>query len=336
MEHSNKNQNITTEEVPIDSNYIRDEQNNNVVTPTIVDDKDKLIRSITWLHAFWVASGVPPLVLFSIGAIAATVGNPSWLVWTLSISIGFLQSFVYAEIAGLFPNKSGGASVYGALAWIRYGKVLAPISVWCNWFGWSPVLTIGTGLSAGYILSMFDSNALINTWQFRIVSLHFIQTDLSIRINSTFIIGAILMLVVFAIQHRGILSAARIQMMFAISALLPLIILGIVPLFLGKVHAKNFIPFAPLKRDATNNITTGNWDKAGITSFAGGMFIAGWSAYAFETAVCYTSEFKNPGSDTFKAILSSGTLGLKRMLDPGIYNGMGVAKAMAEMIGGGK
>ncbi|CAF4024278.1 unnamed protein product, partial [Adineta steineri] len=312
---------------------------------------EKLKRSIRWLDAFWVSSGVPALVLFSIGAITATVGNPSWFVWTSSIIIGFLQSFVYAEIAGLFPNKSGGASIYGAIAWVRYGKILAPISVWCNWFAWSPVLAIGTGLSAGYILSMFNSDALINTWKFKIVSLHFIKTDLSLRIDSTFVIGAILMLIVFGIQHRGILSAARIQMIFAICSLLPLIILGIVPLFMGKFHSKHFIPFVPLMRDATNNVTSGSWDRAGITLFAGGMFIAAWSTYGFETAVCYTSEFKNPGSDTFKAILSSGllclfvftlipitfqgTLGLKRMLEPDIYNGMGVAKAMADMIGAG-
>ena len=260
-----------------------------------------------------------------------------------------LQSFVYAEIAGLFPNKSGGASVYGAIAWLPYGKVLAPISVWCNWFGWSPVLVIGIGLSAGYILSMFDSNALVNTWQLKLISLNFIKTDLSLRINSTFVIGAVLMLIVFAIQHRGILSAARNQMVFAISSLLPLIMLGIVPLFIGRVHSNNFAPFAPLLRDASNNVTMGSWNRAGFTLFAGGMFIAGWSTYAFETAVCYTSEFKNPGSDTFKAILSSGllclfvftlipivfqgTLSLQGMLDPNIYNGMGVAKALAEMIG---
>ena len=38
------------------------------------------------------------------------------------------------------------------------------------------------------------------------------------------------------------------------------------------------------------------------------MFIAAWSTYGFETAVCYTSEFKNPGTDTFKAIFYSGLL----------------------------
>ena len=108
-----------------------------------------LHRKIDWTGAFWVASGVPALVLFSIGGIAATVGKASWLVWTISIIFGFIQSFTYAEIAGLFPGKSGGASVYGAVAWVRYAKFIAPTSVWCNWFAWSPVLAIGSGLGGG-------------------------------------------------------------------------------------------------------------------------------------------------------------------------------------------
>ena len=44
-----------------------------------------LHRTIDWKKTFWIASGVPPLVLFSIGGIAATVGTPSYIVWTLSI-----------------------------------------------------------------------------------------------------------------------------------------------------------------------------------------------------------------------------------------------------------
>jgi Amino acid permease len=85
--------------------------------------ESQLHRVISWKDAFWVASGVPALVLFSIGGIAAKVGTPSVLVWTLSVIFGFLQAFTYAEIAGLFPNKSGGASVYGAAAWVRILEV---------------------------------------------------------------------------------------------------------------------------------------------------------------------------------------------------------------------
>lgn len=97
-----------------------------------------LHRTLNWTHAFWFAAGVPALVLFSIGAIASAVGNISSLVCVISIVIGFLQCFTYAEISGLYPNKSGGASVYGAMAWVRYGKMLGPISVRANWFSWSP------------------------------------------------------------------------------------------------------------------------------------------------------------------------------------------------------
>src|SRR3981189_2963957 len=81
-----------------------------------------LERGVDWGGAFWVASGVPPLVLFSIGAVAATVGKLSWVIWTASIAMGFIQSFTYAEIAGLFPNKAGGTSIYGAIPWVRHAK----------------------------------------------------------------------------------------------------------------------------------------------------------------------------------------------------------------------
>ena len=113
----------------------------------------ELHRNIDWRGAFWVASGVPALVLFSIGGIAGTTGTLAFAIWTASMIMGFLQSFTYAEIAGLFPNKSGGASVYGATAWLRYSKFIAPLSVWCNWFAWSPVLSLGCSIAAAYILN---------------------------------------------------------------------------------------------------------------------------------------------------------------------------------------
>jgi len=308
-----------------------------------ITSTNQLQRSLSWTGAFWVASGVPALVLFSIGGIAATIGAPSWAVWTLSIFMGFLQSFTYAEIAGLFPSKSGGASVYGAIAWVRYSKLVAPLSTWCNWFAWSPVLAIGTGLAAGYILTLFfPETSAIRTWEITLFNLGAVKEGLSLRINSTFILGAVILVFIFMAQHRGIAKAAKIQMIMAITALLPLILIGVVPLFTGDVISANFAPFAPI---------SGAWNTGGWTLFLGGMFIAAWSTYGFETAVCYTSEFKNPKTDTFKAIFYSGllcmfvfimvpltfqgVLGVTGMTDPGILDGSGVAAAMAGMIHAG-
>src|SRR5215475_2472260 len=112
-----------------------------------------LRRTIDWRGAFWMASGVPALVLFSIGGIGAVGGRVAFAIWAVSVLMGFVQSFTYAEIAGLFPNKSGGASVYGAVAWLKYGKFIAPVSVWCYWLAWTPVLSLGCAIAAGYIMN---------------------------------------------------------------------------------------------------------------------------------------------------------------------------------------
>jgi len=333
-----------------------------------------LERGIDWTGAFWVASGVPPLVLFSIGAVAATVGKLSWVIWMLSIAMGFIQSFTYAEIAGLFPDKAGGTSIYGAIGWVRYGKLIAPISVWCNWFAWSPVQATGSALAAGYILNgLFAPDAMINTWQLTLLDLGSLKTGLSLRINSTFVLGAVILLAVKLIQDGGILRSANTTKIIGISAMIPLILIGVVPLFTGDIVKANFFPLAPLAHDALGRVADGTWNMAGITVFAAGMFLAAWSTYGFETAVCYTGEFKNPKTDTFKAIFYSGLLcvvvytlvpfafqgylGLGAlvqpavvdatgavttpavyggMLAPEIYSGMGVAAVMAKMVHAGQ
>jgi amino acid transporter len=117
------------------------------------DEFGGLHRTIDWKGAFWIASGVPALVLISIGGMGATAGKLAFLVWTISVVIGLFQAYSYAEIAGLFKNKSGGAAVYGSAAWLRYSKIIAPLSVWCNWYAWTPVLSLGCTIAAGYILN---------------------------------------------------------------------------------------------------------------------------------------------------------------------------------------
>ncbi|GAA5167205.1 APC family permease [Pseudonocardia eucalypti] len=306
-------------------------------------DAGELPRSITWTGAFWVASGVPALVLFSIGSIASTTGTISVLVWAISVTLGLIQSFTYAEIAGLYPNKSGGASVYGAMAWVPYSKFIAPVSVWCNWLAWSPVLAIGAGLGAGYLLTaLFPADAAINTWSVQLVDLGMLKDGLALRFNAQFLIAAGLLLLVFALQHHGILRAARVQTVVGLAVLIPLLVVGVVPMLTGDVLASNFQPFVPV---------SGAWDNAGWTLFAGGLFLAAWSAYAFETSVCYTSELRDPARDTPKAIFSAGlacllvyllvpfafqgTLGLDRLASKEIVDNTGVAAAMVDMVGGG-
>lgn len=336
-------------------------------------------RSIDWRGAFWVASGVPALVLFSIGGIAGNVGNLAVVVWSTSMVLGLIQSFTYAEIAGLFPNKAGGASVYGAAAWVRYSKIVAPLSVWCNWIAWTPVLSLGCSIAAAYILNALapipaadspetlryiaDNAALLTgtdaenaaaavaalTPQIRTWTL-FAQDlgPVSFSLNATFWIGVVLMLLVFAIQHRGILGTARVQKYIGLLVIVPMLIVGVVPILTGQINWSNYTPMVPLATPFEPQL--GSWSIHGWTLIFGGMFIAAWSTYAFETSICYTREFRDPKTDTFKAIFYTGlvclllytlvpftfqgVLGLHGMLAPSIGDGSGVAEAMSRMVGG--
>ncbi len=171
----------------------------------------------------------------------------------------------------------------------------------------------------------------------------------SFSLNATFFIGVVLMLVTFAIQHRGILGTANVQKYVGLLVIVPMLIVGVVPLVTGQIHWANYGPLVPLA--AAGAPAAGAWNAPGWTLVLGGMFLAAWSTYGFETAVAYTSEFKNPGTDTFKAIFYSGllcivlyilvpfsfqgVLGLDGMLAGPIGDGSGVADAMAGMVGGG-
>jgi amino acid transporter len=374
-----------------------------MVAETMVTDKGtgELVRALNWKGAFWVAAGVPPLVLFSIGGIAGVAGKAAFVVWIISMIMGFLQSFTYAELAGMFGNKSGGASIYGATAWLRYSKMIAPLSVWCNWFAWSPVLSLGCVIAAGYILNALypipaaDSQMVLDwvaanlstltpddprvvefltanagttatdaiaallagdgvaaltpavrTWEALSVAIPGLGT---LHFNSTFVIGAILMLMIFAIQHRGIASTATAQKWLAIIVLVPLLLIGLVPIFNGSIDYTNVTGILP--PSAAYSGVDGAWDIGGWTLFLGALYIAAWSTYGFETAVCYTRELKNPKTDTFKAIFFSGllccvffflipftfqgVLGQEGMLATGIIDGTGVGEALGNMAGGG-
>jgi len=312
----------------------------------------QLQRQLDWKGAFWASSGVPAGVLLTMGGVAAVIGQPSWVVFIASILMGFVQSFVYAEIAGLYPHKSGGASIYGAAAWLPYSKFVAPISVWCNWLAWSPVLTLGTSLGAGYVMaSLFAPTAAINQWHITLIDLGFVRQGLTFRINLVSIIATGFLLLTFALQHHGAARAAFAQKILGIVCLSPLILVGLVPLVTGDLPSNHLFPLLPMLRDAAGHAHFGTWNMAGLTVLMGAMFTAGWSTYGFETAVCYTREFKNPARDTYLAILSSGILciliftlvplafqahfGLEGLLDPTIADGSGVALALAKILNGG-
>jgi amino acid transporter len=249
-----------------------------------------LSRSLSWFDGFSIALGVPALLLFSVGSVAVLTGTLSPFIWILSVTVGLVQAFIFAQMAGSFPRKSGGHSLYGAETWRRRNRFLPPMTVWGNWFAWSPVLAIGGLLIGGYAQAQWLPG---QDWE---VSFG----PFSITIAT--VIGAAVLLAIFWINHFSIKDSARVQQILGVISLLPIALLIIVPVLEGKVDIDNLGPVAP---------PSGDWLSWGtFETIAAGLFVAAWSAYAFETTICYTAEFRNPGKDAPRAILGAGVLNL--------------------------
>lgn len=270
-------------------------------SPTSELTDQRLQRTITWKDGLWIVSGILPSVLLSIGAMATTLGPPSWIVWAIATIIALAHLLIYAEMSGMFPNHSGGASVFAAIAWQRYGKIFAPISIWCNWLGWSVSPAIAALIAGSYIISGFFANTAIAKFSWTILDLSAILPGITFKLNGAILAALAILLISFFLQHSGVLRMARVQFLMAVFSIVPLGFLTLFPLVLGKINWSNFTPFLL-------EGTTTWFDRSSLSLLIGGLYIAIWSTFSCEAALCYVSEFKNPEKDTPLVVLWSGAL----------------------------
>ncbi len=269
----------------------------------VSDAATKMKRDIGWQDAVWIVSSASSGVLLSIGSIAATVGPPSWLVWVAATLLALLHMPIYAEISGMFPNRSGGVSVYGAVAWQRYGKFFAPLNIWCNWLGWMPSGAVVGAIAGSYIVSAFFSGTPFASFSWTLLDLSAILPGIALKLDGSIVSGAVVMLLAFLLQHTGVLRMTRWQSLLVGLTIVPLLILTIVPVLSGKINWSHFAPFLV-------EGTTSWSDPEAFRLIMGSLFIATWTTFSCEVALCYVREFKAPQTDTIRATIASGLVSL--------------------------
>ena len=172
---------------------------------------------------------------------------------------------------------------------------------------------------------------------------------MSFSFNAAFFIGAVLMLIAFAIQHRGILGTANVQKYIGLAVIMPMLVVGVVPILTGQIDWSNFAPC----RTARGGREARKWDIG--TSRAGRSFSAPCSSprgppTALKRRSATRANSAIRARDTFKAIFYSGllclalfilvpftfqgVLGLQGMLDAGDRaTARAWPQAMANMVG---
>jgi amino acid transporter len=72
-------------------------------------EEQSLLKAMTWWDGFVVALCNPAFLIAGLGGSIGALGTTgAFVLWSISITLGALQNNIHAELASMFPNKSGG------------------------------------------------------------------------------------------------------------------------------------------------------------------------------------------------------------------------------------
>lgn len=258
-----------------------------------------LVKSIDWKQGVIIAMGVPILILPGIYDIAGTAWGLSIFIWTISVLQGFAQNLAIGEMAAALetPGIGGCAQkVFTKPNSGRYslGRFIGAFTAWAYWFTWTPVIPIFTCTSVDYITKYLEYG----------LGMEPLSSTATLLLQLAF--GAVIFSIIILVGSRGLSGGAKLGLILALVAIVPLLVVIVMPL-LGLTVGGGELGGFSIDRIMENIVPPG-WDW-GVSEFIMifGMFAyAQWCACAWESAATYGAEYKTPGRDVPKALISAG------------------------------
>ena len=263
-------------------------------------DQVGLIKTMKWYDGFIIGLAGPGFILAGIAGSVITLG-PVWAstIWFLSALVGGMSAYIYAEPAAMFPDKSGGLSMFAKEGWRQHFSLAGPIATFGYWFAWSSVLAIYGGIIGTLLLSRFSPSSL--EW-----STPFLFMD----ITYPRLIGAACILACFLFNYFGMRPAVWFSYATGAMMIIPVACLAIIPIVTGKLSNIDFV----WNTDTINaNVEfyggTPGMTQAIILGIVWFWVIA-WSSYFPEAPATFAPEYHDTHNDTRNAVLSTSIMGV--------------------------
>ena len=239
-------------------------------------EERQLLKAMSWWDGFVVALANPGFLIAALGGSIGVLGTTgACVLWFISICLGALQNNIHAELAAMFPNKSGGIALYAHEAWRKYLTFVGPVTTFGYWMGWSVVLSIN-GLVAGTLINAkwIESDWATNAGTF----------DLSVPI----LIGIGLIVVVWLFNVYGVRPAVWFGYITGGMLLIPAFVLMFLPYVTGDWSSSNM-----------------TWEigaNGGLALVLVWLYFMAWSSYGIEVVASFAPEYQDPERETAKAL----------------------------------
>lgn len=240
-------------------------------------EERSLLKAMSWWDGFVVALANPGFLIAALGGSIGALGTGgAFILWSISIAFGALQNNIHAELASMFPNKSGGVALYAHEAWRKYLTLVGPVATFGYWIGWSVVLSIN-GLVAGTLIqAKWFSDT---TW-----STSGAGFDLSLPI----LIGIGLIVLVWAFNIYGVRPAVWFGYVTGAMLLVPAFVLMFFPYITGDW--------------AGSNLDFNIGANGGLALALTWLYFMCWSSYGIEVVATFAPEYRDTQRDTRMAL----------------------------------
>jgi amino acid transporter len=240
-------------------------------------EERQLLKAMTWWDGFVIALANPGFLIAALGASIGVLGTTGAVVlWTISVLLGAFQNNVYAELATMFKDKPGGIALFAHEAWRKYFTPIGPLATFGYWFAWSSVLAVN-GLVVGTLIQAeFFSDS---TWA---------ESGAGFDLNLAIVLGIVAIALVWAFNVLGVRPAVWFGYVTGAALMLPAAVLMFLPYVTGDWSSDNM----------TWEIGAGGGLGLALTW----LYFMGWSSYGFETVAAFAPEYKNPETDTPRAL----------------------------------
>src|SRR5436190_11345035 len=257
------------------------------VAEAVIEER-QLLKSLRWYDGFVIPLCHPGFLIGSLGfSVGALGGWGAMTLWGISATIGLLSNWIYSETAAMFPNQSGGISLYAHEGWRRYFSLVGPIATFGYWIGWSVVLSIFGKLIGDLVVSKWFPGQASDVY-FSIGNNH---------VGLTHVIAIGLIAAVWLFNILGVKPSLLLGYITGALLMVPLVVLIIVPFAKGDWHSSNM----------TWTIS-GQW--GGLRVAFVWLFLTAWSAYGIEVCASFAPEYHDTKRDTALALRSAASFSL--------------------------
>ncbi|MFF5363784.1 APC family permease [Streptomyces scabiei] len=244
-------------------------------TPAAAEQPQKLRNTLNWRDGLALSIVCVNGLFVSLGYAVGILG--AWtaiLIWVAATCVGLLQNQLFAELAAMFPDKSGGVARYAIEGWKRYFAPLGAIASFGYWIGWSLSIAVTASALGGIVQTQWFTGS---TGTVRFLGNH-------LGLSHVFAIAAIWL--AWGVNYVGIRLATTINKITGVVVTIGLMMVAVLGVVRGQWHADGL-----------------GWGS-GLTfsTIVVWYYLTAWTTYGVEIGASFAPEYRNPVRDTAKVL----------------------------------